>query len=227
MKRIAVYGAGNNLQSLVEANCLETDDKLVLIIDQNRDKWGKEVHGCKVMGLDAAFKNSIDKLIVSIAEYDGAIPDIREYIEDSKIFIYDARNKAIIPFDQVKKAWMNRALLKNRIVEHIQIDLLDEAARLGEFNGIETVIVAGSDYVPLLRDYFSLLDKHIDVKEWDDLKTKNELVENKSVVFILCDKDYIKRLSEIKEREPNDHRWIILPLYDVEPKVKVRKDIFQ
>lgn len=224
MRKVAIYGAGNNLNLLITSDCINCRDKLVLIIDRNEEKWGRELFGCKIMGLNSVPSFDIDYLIISITEYDEVIYDVREYFDDDSILIFDHEKKEIVPFYKVRRQWLSRQIVKKRVVEQIQIGLLEEADRWGEFDNVDTAVVSNPEYIDLLRQYFFLLNPDIVVRKWMDIFSDGQFMQMQGVIYILCDKEYKEKIKILKEKCIDDNNWIVLPLYDVEKKVKLRRD---
>ncbi len=221
MKKILIYGAGKTGEIFIKFAIQKGTYEILGVMDKNPVKHGTYIGGGKyrIFPLSDLSRFDYDEIVIAIAEYDDAITYILNYTHSiDKISVFDCKSSNVFALKEQYDGYLGRQLLKKQAVLQIQNGLLMECMMNNEFSGFKRVLLSCAEYLKLVKDFFCIAAPGIIVKQlqMDDLITKTDKI-------IVCDKDYIDTISQIRKKNLNDNQWVLIPLFDVINSIHIRK----
>lgn len=219
MDKIILYGAGNYCDIYISSEGIKYGE-IVGIIDSNPQKWDTLKSGYNIGSPDMLDSCEYEKLILTVSNPDSIIDALlHKNVSKSKLFIYGAKDRKLLPLSLVYDDYMNRKIFRKNAVRQVKLELLMETFREEEYTSVERIIVAGSDSdFELINEFFEMLNLDIVILS-DRSPEANSIKETDKYIF--CSKDYKMNLEKVRKGLISENQWLIIPLFDVEDTIKI------
>ncbi|MCX4351274.1 MAG: hypothetical protein OSJ60_06515 [Lachnospiraceae bacterium] len=219
MDKIILYGAGNYCDKYIFSEGINYGE-ISGIIDSAPEKWNTLKNGYNICSPDLLDSCEYGKVILTVSNPDAIIDKLlHKNISISKIFIYDAVDRKVLPLSLIYDDYVNRKIFRKNAVRQVKLELLMETFREKEYANIERVVVIGtdSDY-ELVKEFFETLNLDILVLLGDNSETFDVRETDK---YLFSSKDYKNDLKKFREKFLSENQWLIIPLFDVEDTIKI------
>ena len=219
-QKAIVYGAGDYGFRLVSESEM-IPYELLYFVDKNYVNK-KKIGTYEVKCVDSLKNGEFDVVIIAVYSWKEVLSILKNtfYIDDSKIRVYDIHSDERILAIKEKEIWDSKLNVERiNIITSVQNEILYEAWKSGEFDGIERIYVFGSeeDY-KVLTTFFDAVDPNLYTCCVEDLEL--ELKSKEKVVFV--GDDYMKKYKELKKRgKLTTTNWCVIPLFDVKDAINV------
>lgn len=214
MDKIILYGAGNYCDIYISSERKKYGE-IIGIIDSNPQKWNTLKNGYNIDSPDMLDSCEYEKLILTVSNPDSIIDTLlHKNVSKSKLFIYGAKDRKLLPLSLVYDDYMNRKIFRKNAVRQVKLELLMETFREDEYTNVKRIIVVGSDSdFELVNEFFKMLNLDIVILS-DRNPEANSIKETDKYIF--SSENYKKDLNRIRDRLISENQWLIIPFFDIE-----------